>query len=170
LAGGVGIKFSDPAASFLIGVTDCRYLTNGDAIMIEITKSIFLNPAELKFSFMASPGPGGQNVNKVATAVLLRFNVVASTSFSEELKARLIAVFAKRITSQGDLIIKATRFRTQERNKHDAINRLCELLKSVAIPPAKRYKTRPTLASKNRRLSTKKIQGVKKALRRSGYD
>jgi ribosome-associated protein len=89
--------------------------------MIEIAKHIFLNPAEIKITFIASPGPGGQNVNKVATAVQLRFNVLHSPSLPEDVRARLITVLGKRITAQGDLIIIATRFRTQERNKQNAL-------------------------------------------------
>lgn len=122
-----------------------------------------ITDTELQFSFIRSPGPGGQNVNKVATAIQLRFNVPHS-SLSEDVRARL----AKKVklTRHGDLIIKATRFRTQERNKQDALDRLTTLLKSVAIPPKKRKKTRPTFASKQKRLSKKKLHGQAKALRR----
>ncbi|HEX4044403.1 MAG TPA: alternative ribosome rescue aminoacyl-tRNA hydrolase ArfB [Gammaproteobacteria bacterium] len=133
--------------------------------MIKITKHIVLNPTEIKFTFIASPGPGGQNVNKVATAVQLRFNVVQSLSLPEDVRDRLIASLGKRLTGQGELIIKASNYRTQERNKQDALSRLSQLIKRVAIPPKKRKKTKPTYASKQRRLETKKLQGQKKALR-----
>ena len=133
--------------------------------MIKITQQIFLNPAEIKLTFIASPGPGGQNVNKLATAVQLRFNVLHSSSLPEAVRLRLIAFLGKKITGQGELIIKASRFRTQERNKQDALNRLCQLIQRAAIPVKKRKKTRPTLASKQRRLNTKKLQGKKKSLR-----
>jgi ribosome-associated protein len=136
--------------------------------VIEITDHISIHPSELKFSFMASPGPGGQNVNKVASGVLLRFDVLSSPSLPEGVRTRLIALLGKRLTNTGELIIKATSYRTQERNKQDAIERLQQMIKSIAIPPKKRRKTRPTLASKQRRLTSKKMQGNKKNLRRSG--
>lgn len=133
--------------------------------MIEITKDILLNPAEIKLTFIASPGPGGQNVNKLATTAQLRFNVLHSPSLTSDVRARLVTLLGKRLTRQGELIIKASRYRTQENNKRDALERLCQLIKRVAIPPKKRKKTKPTLASKQRRLATKKIHGMKKALR-----
>ena len=128
--------------------------------------NIKLQTSELEFSFIRSPGPGGQNVNKVATAVLLRFNVMNSPSLAEAVRERLIALLSTKITTQGDLLIKATRYRTQERNKQDAVERLQTLLKRAAKVPKKRKKTRPTLASKERRLANKKLQGKTKALRR----
>ncbi len=128
--------------------------------------NIKLQPSELEFSFIRSPGPGGQNVNKVATAVLLRFNVMNSPSLPEAVRERLIALLSTKITTQGDLLIKATRYRTQERNKEDAVERLQTLLKRAAKVPKKRKKTRPTRASKERRLANKKLQGKTKALRR----
>ena len=138
--------------------------------MIEITKHIFLNPAEIKFTFIASPGPGGQNVNKVATAVLLRFNVWHSSSLPADVRSRLITLLGNKLTLQGELLIKASRYRTQERNKQDALERLREWIIRAAIPVKKRRKTRPTLASKERRIEKKKKQGVKKVLRRGGDD
>jgi ribosome-associated protein len=135
--------------------------------MIKITHDIYLNPTEIKFSFIASPGPGGQNVNKVATAVQLRFNILHS-SLSEAVRARLISLLGKRVTKQGELIIKASCYRTQERNKQNALDRLCQLIQRAASPPKKRKKTRPTLASKQRRITKKKLQGKKKSLRRDG--
>ncbi len=133
---------------------------------IEITPHIFLNPAEIKITFINSPGPGGQNVNKVATGVVLRFNVLHSPSLPEDVRTRLISLLGKRMTTIGELIIKATRFRTQERNKQDALDRLFAQIKSVAIPPKKRRKTKPTFSSKQKRLNQKKLHGVKKNLRR----
>lgn len=138
--------------------------------MIEITPNIALNPAEIKLSFVASPGPGGQNVNKVATTAQLRFNVLHSPSLPESVRARLLLLIGNKLTSEGELIIKASRFRTQERNKQDALDRLIELIQRAAIIPKKRKKTKPTLASKNRRLQSKKLQGMKKTLRRDGWD
>lgn len=137
--------------------------------MIKITNSITLNPAEINFSFIASPGPGGQNVNKVATAVQLRFDVVGSSSLPEDVRARLIALLGKRLTNKGELIIHANRHRTQNRNKEDALERLIQLIKRASIPPKKRKKTKPTFASKQQRLNTKKLHGKKKALRRDAF-
>lgn len=133
--------------------------------MLEITPNILVRESEIKFTFISSPGPGGQNVNKVATAVQLRFNVLRSTAFPEDVRIRLIALCGNKITTHGDLIIKATRYRTQERNKQDALNRLIELLKRAAIPPKRRRKTRPTFASVQRRLTNKKLHGAKKLQR-----
>lgn len=138
--------------------------------MIAITNSIFLNESELKFTFVTSPGPGGQNVNKVATAVQLRFNVLQSPSLPEPIRQRLLTVLASKLTTQGELIIKASRHRTQERNKMDALTRLVELLKRAAIPPKKRKKTKPTFSSVQRRLTKKKEHSTKKSLRRSSFD
>jgi ribosome-associated protein len=134
--------------------------------MTNRSKHVSFNENELKINFIRSPGPGGQNVNKVATAVQLRFNVLQSSSLTEPTRTRLIKMVSNKITRQGELIIKASRFRTQERNKQDALDRLQELLNRAATPPKKRKKTKPTLASRDRRLSTKKLHGKNKALRR----
>lgn len=134
--------------------------------MIEITKQIMLNPAEVKLSFISSPGPGGQNVNKLATAVQLRFDVLHSPSLPDDVRARLVASLGKRLTTQGELIIKASRFRTQERNKQDALNRLVELIRQVVTPPRKRRKTKPTFSSVQKRLTQKKVHAKKKLMRR----
>jgi ribosome-associated protein len=131
--------------------------------MIEVTRNITLNESELQFSFIRSPGPGGQNVNKVASAALLRFDVANSPSLPVAVKTRLATLI--KLTLQGELIIKASRFRTQERNKQDAIDRLLQLLKDAATPPKKRRETKPTFASKQKRLSTKKLLGKTKSLR-----
>ena len=130
--------------------------------MIQVTRQITLRLSEVKFSFIASPGPGGQNVNKVATGVLLRFNVRQATGMSEAVRARLMALCASQLTGQGELIIKATRHRTQERNKQDALDRLCYWLKRAAVVPKTRKKTKPTRASKERRLTAKRKLGEKK--------
>lgn len=134
--------------------------------MIFITPSIAINEAELEFSFIRSPGPGGQNVNKVASAVQLRFDALNSPSLPEEVRARLQVLAGSRMTRHGELLIRAVRFRTQERNRQDAIERLVDLLKRAAVAPRKRKKTRPTAASRERRLSVKKIHGRMKSLRR----
>lgn len=134
--------------------------------MIKITPNLAINDSELHITFIRAPGPGGQNVNKVATAVQLRFNVKYSPSLPESVRERLIALISNKLTVSGELIIKASRYRTQERNKQDALNRLKELLQRAAVAPKKRRKTKPTRASKERRLSTKKWHGQTKALRR----
>lgn len=133
--------------------------------MVMVTPDILIKRSELQISFVRSPGPGGQNVNKVATAVLLRFSVSHSPSLSEPIRLRLISLLGPKLTTQGDLIIKASRYRTQERNKQDAIERLAALLVRAAKVPKKRKKTKPTLASKERRLADKKLQSKTKALR-----
>jgi ribosome-associated protein len=136
-------------------------------IMIEITPNLFLRNQEVKIIFVRSSGPGGQNVNKLATAAQLRFNVIHSPSLPEEVRLRLLSQLGNKTTQAGDLIIKASRYRTQERNRQDAIDRLIALLKRATIRPIKRKKTRPTLASHERRLNAKKFQGKIKVLRRN---
>jgi ribosome-associated protein len=126
-----------------------------------------VNLSEIKFNFIRSPGPGGQNVNKVATAVELRFNILYSSTLPEDIRSRLLLLIGRKLTHQGELIIKATRFRTQERNKQDALERLQELLDQAAISPKKRKKTKPTFSSSQRRLTTKKLHAKSKSLRRS---
>jgi len=132
---------------------------------IKITSTVSLDESELIFTFIRAAGPGGQNVNKVATAVQLRFNLLASPSLPPELRIRLSTLLASRLTRDGTLIIKANRFRTQERNKQDALLRLTETLQKAAIPIKKRKKTRPTYAAKQKRLEKKKLHGKTKALR-----
>lgn len=138
--------------------------------MIEITAKIALNESEIKLNFIRAAGPGGQNVNKVASAVQLRFDVVHSPSLPDDVRKRLLTSIGKKITHEGELIIKANRFRTQERNKQDAIDRLKELIKQAAIPPKKRKKTKPTMAAKQRRLNKKKLHSKIKSLRRSKFN
>ncbi|MXQ11059.1 alternative ribosome rescue aminoacyl-tRNA hydrolase ArfB [Microvirga makkahensis] len=123
--------------------------------MIQVTNSIALDEAEVQESFIRASGPGGQNVNKVESAVQLRFDVRNSPSLPEDVKARLERAAGKRLTNEGVLIITAQRFRTQERNREDAVNRLVELIRQATERPKPRRPTRPTLASKKRRLEAK---------------
>ena len=134
--------------------------------MIEITPSVQIYDRELQIDFLRASGPGGQNVNKVATAVQLRFDVAAS-SLPEDIKARLVHLAGRRITNEGILLIEAKRFRTQEQNREDAIQRFVELVRRSLVPPKARKKTKPTQASKEERLKEKKRRGEIKKMRQS---
>ena len=134
--------------------------------MIEITPSLQIDERELQIDFIRSSGPGGQNVNKVATAAQLRFNVQAS-SLPEDSKARLIHLAGNRITNEGVLLIEAKRFRTQEQNREDAIQRFVELVRKAMVKPKARRKTRPTQTSKEERLKEKKKRGEIKKMRQT---
>jgi len=133
--------------------------------MIRVTRSIQLDESELELSFIRSPGPGGQNVNKVATACQLRFDVAASKSLPDPVKKRLRVIAGRRMTESGVLILNARRYRTQIRNRNEAVSRLVDLIRRAATPPPKRKPTRPTAASKRRRLDAKKRRGLTKRLR-----
>ncbi len=139
--------------------------------MLEITPTLSIDERELQIDFIRASGPGGQNVNKVSTAVQLRFDVRGSSSLSEEVKARLIRLGGSRVTADGVLVLEAKRYRTQEGNRADAILRFSELVRQAAQKPKKRRATRPTLASKEERLKAKKIRSnVKKGRREEQYD
>ena len=134
--------------------------------MITVTKGIAIDESELQFLFVRSSGPGGQNVNKVSTAVQLRFDVGNSPSLPGDVRTRLIRIAGRRITQDGILIIEARQFRTQERNREDAVDRLKELIRAAARKPKPRKKTKPTKASQERRIESKKKRGeIKKARR-----
>ena len=134
--------------------------------MIQVTRTIALADDEIRLNFVRASGPGGQNVNKVSTAVELRFNAAGSPAFSDETRERLIKLAGRRLTREGEIVLFADRFRTQERNRQDAIDRLVELIRRAAHRPAIRKATKPTLASKKQRLDAKKQRGKIKAMRR----
>ena len=134
--------------------------------MIRITREISIGEDEIAVQFVRSPGPGGQNVNKVATAVQLRFDVAASPSLPDDVKQRLAALAGRRLTEGGVLVIHARRFRTQGRNRKDAVDRLVDLISRAATPPKRRRKTKPTAAAKQRRLDDKRRRSATKKQRR----
>ncbi|MCA9810424.1 MAG: alternative ribosome rescue aminoacyl-tRNA hydrolase ArfB, partial [Candidatus Dadabacteria bacterium] len=113
-------------------------------------------------------GPGGQNVNKVSTAVQLRFDAAGTESLDPEVKERLLKIAGNRVTDEGVVIIEAKRFRSQEKNRKDAIDRLTEMVRKAAVKPTPRRKTRPTAASREKRLSQKKRRSEVKRLRKPG--
>jgi ribosome-associated protein len=135
--------------------------------MIQITPSIALDERELQFEFIRASGPGGQKVNRTASAVQLRFKIPDSTSLPDDVKERLFRLGGKRISEDGVLIIHAKRFRSQEQNRQDAINRLVALLQKAAVPPKPRIRSKPSQASVERRLENKRRRSETKRSRRT---
>lgn len=134
---------------------------------MRVTASITVDDQELEERFIRASGPGGQNVNKVATAVELRFDVRRSAALSDDIKLRLERLAGQRLTTEGVIVIRADRFRTQERNREDARERLAELIRAAAHVPRKRVKTKPTFGSKVRRLDSKSKRSTVKKMRSS---
>jgi ribosome-associated protein len=141
--------------------------------MIRITRSLSIDPADLAESFVRASGPGGQNVNKLSTAVQLRYPIDKLVGMPPDMRERLVKLAGRRLTAEGELVISAERFRTQAQNRQDAQDRLVELFKQAAIRPRPRIATRPTKASKVRRLDAKTHRGAIKqgrAVRRPADD
>lgn len=131
--------------------------------MLPITPTLSISEADLQIDFVAASGPGGQNVNKVATQAQLRFD---TANLPEEVRARLAKLAAGRLTADGVLLIQARRYRTQEHNRQDALERLVALLRKAAEPPRPRKRTRPTAAAREERLNKKRRTGEVKRMRR----
>jgi len=138
--------------------------------MIQVTDDIALDEAELEFSFIRASGPGGQNVNKVSSAVQMRFDARRSPSLPNEVSVRLQKLAGARLTLEGVIVITANRHRTQERNRADAVERLTALIAKAAVAPVKRRPTRPPKAAKERRLESKSRRAGVKSLRGKPVD
>jgi ribosome-associated protein len=140
-------------------------VSGGD--MIEVTDSISLHKNEIQLDFIRASGPGGQNINKVSSAVQLHFDAANSAALSEEIRDRLKQIAGHRMTADGILIIKAQRYRTQDRNREDAMERLVTLIRQAAEKPRQRRKTKPSPVAKQKRLAAKRQRGETKRRRRS---
>ena len=133
--------------------------------MLRISRDLAIDENDIEIAFVRASGPGGQNVNKVSTAVELRFEVLGSPSLPEGLRARLARLAGRRLSDKGVLVIRADRFRTQERNREDARERLADLIRQASIVPKRRVATKPPRAEKQRRREAKKRRGNVKRLR-----
>jgi ribosome-associated protein len=138
--------------------------------MVQVTETLQLDDSELLFTFIRSSGPGGQNVNKVATAAQLRFDAVNSPSLPEDVRERLLKLAGKRLSEHGLIIITAKRYRSQERNRQDAIRRLVSLIQKAAMTPKRRVATKPSKQAVERRLRHKQHRSKIKVTRKRDPD
>ncbi len=148
-------------------ITPTSFDANSRKVMIEVTDRIQISEDELAFEFVRASGPGGQNVNKVSSAVRLRFDAQNSPSLPFDVRQRLIRLAGKRISTEGILMIHAQKFRTQEANRREAVERLVEMIQKASERPEIRRPTRPTAGSKLRRLDAKRRRGQTKAGRKA---
>jgi ribosome-associated protein len=139
---------------------------DSDPRMLTVSPRLRIPLAEFEFSFVRSSGPGGQNVNKVNSKAVLRWQALASPSLPEDVRTRLAARYRARLTGSGELLVTSQRYRDQARNANDCLDKVRELLAAVAMAPKKRRPTRPSRAAKERRLDSKRVAGRKKELRR----
>ncbi len=135
--------------------------------MLYITPAISISEAELTYTYFQASGPGGQNVNKVSTAVQLRFNLGSSPSLSDNVKIRLRKLAGSKLTQEGIMVIESKRFRTQKQNKAESKKRLVDIIRKALVPPKKRVSTHPTSASRLKRLDSKRRKGKTKSIRSS---
>ncbi len=138
--------------------------------MLRITPTLTIDDSEIAFDFVTASGPGGQNVNKVASAAQLRFDASSCAALSQAMRERLSRLAGRRMTKDGMIVIQAQRFRSQEQNRRDALDRLVALLAAAAVTPKPRRKTRPTRAAREQRLSEKRRQSERKRTRRAEDD
>ena len=154
----------------LSGFDPARRVIYNRSTMLEVTPELRIPRDELRFSYVRSSGPGGQNVNKVASKAVLRWAVTTSPSLPEAVRQRFLARFGSRLTQEGELVLASQRYRDQGRNAEDCLEKVRAMLLEVARPPKRRRATRPTASSRAERLKTKREQSQKKQSRRRPKD